>query len=203
MNTQLSEPLIILGQYLTGVFENREQAISSPVWYVHLRLWLRQVSLFPEDSITLFAEQASIVNLDQPYRPRLLRLRQINLEPLSIQVEHYMFKDIKTIQGAGTNPELLEKLTPEQVEYLTAPGCILKVNMEKLSPNNYQFQAFSAANTPCCFTYQQQKYQVVLGFEVNSHQLKTYDQGIDPKTGKGIWGALMGPYCFEKSKISP
>jgi len=46
-----SPQLIALGEYLAGEFDNRE----------HLRLWQRPVNLFTEDSITLFAEQASVI----------------------------------------------------------------------------------------------------------------------------------------------
>lgn len=28
--------------------------------------------------------------------------------------------------------------------------------------------------------------------------LKVYDKGVDPDTGKGLWGALIGPFCLEK-----
>lgn len=188
--------LITLANYLAGEFENRKQAIAEPIWYVHLHLWIRPTTLFTEDSLTLFAEQASIINLDQPYRPRLLRLRQSNTSPVSIQVEHYMFKDIKAFQGAGRQRELLQQLTPEQVEFL--PGCTLEVKVEQLGANRYHFAAFPISDTPCCFTYQENTYQVSLGFEVNSDELKTYDKGINPETGQGIWGALMGPYRYTK-----
>ncbi|MDJ0543283.1 MAG: CpcT/CpeT family chromophore lyase, partial [Microcystis sp. M53601_WE4] len=52
----------------------------------------------------------------------------------------------------------------------------------------------------CQFTYEGTTYQVALGFEVTSHSLKTYDKGLDPGTGKGIWGALLGPYQYEKKQ---
>ncbi len=65
-----------LGQYLAGEYDNRDQAIAEPIWYVHLKFWLRPVPLFANDSITLFAEQANILKVDQPYRQRLMRLRE-------------------------------------------------------------------------------------------------------------------------------
>ncbi|WP_013325146.1 chromophore lyase CpcT/CpeT [Gloeothece verrucosa] len=198
MNNKLAPELITLGRYLAGEFENRPQAMESAAWFVHLRLWLRPVPLFTEDSITLFAEQASIVNLDQPYRPRLWRLRQVSTSPVCLQVEHYMFKDISPVQGLGRKPELLQQLTLEQVECLTAPGCTLKVESNQLAGNHYHFKALAVSESPCAFSYQGQSFQVSLGFEVNSQELKTYDKGIDINTGRAIWGALMGPYCYQK-----
>ncbi|MCU0534102.1 MAG: chromophore lyase CpcT/CpeT [Hydrococcus sp. Prado102] len=189
-------PLTTLGQYLAGEFENRQQAISEPIWYVHLHLWLRPTHLFSEDSLTLFAEQANIVNLDQPYRQRLLRLRQMQENPLILQVQHYMFDDPTRVRGAGRDRDLLKQIMPETVKFL--PSCTLNVDIESIAANDYYFKAFPNSNDRCSFTYLDRTYQVSLGFEVTNDELKTYDKGIDPNTGEAIWGALMGPYRFTK-----
>ncbi|MBD0301498.1 MAG: chromophore lyase CpcT/CpeT, partial [Tolypothrix sp. T3-bin4] len=95
-----SPQLIALGEYLAGEFDNQEQAIGEPAWYVHLRLWQRPVKLFTEDSITLFAEQANVINLDKPYRQRIMRLRQ-GSNDTSLEVQYYMPQDPDALRGAG------------------------------------------------------------------------------------------------------
>jgi hypothetical protein len=192
----MNSELITLGKYLAGEFENEQQAQGEPVWYVHLRLWLRPVPLFLEDSIAIFAEQASIVNLEQPYRSRLWRLRQVDAGKL--QVQHYMFNDLKSVQGAGRNPDILAKIGLDDLTFL--PKCNLMVTVNACGDNQYQFIAQPESDQRCQFTYQGISYQVELGFEVTSNSLKTYDKGIDPTTGKGIWGALLGPYQYEKKR---
>ena len=191
-----SAELIALASYLAGEFDNRQQALAEPAWYVHLRLWQRPVPLFTEDSFTLFAEQASVVNLDQPYRQRLLRIYPDQTTPTSLQVQYYMLNKPEAFQGAGQNPALLRQLTIEQIEFL--PGCTLKVKQQQLASNAYDFSASSATATPCSFSYQGKTYQVSLGFESTKEEFRSYDQGIDPVTGKAIWGALLGPFCFTK-----
>ncbi len=190
-----SPELTLLASYLAGEFDNREQAIKDPAWYVHLRLWLRPVHLFTEDSLTLFAEQANILKLDQPYRPRILRLCQSDTSEGCV-VQYYMLKDPDRIRGAGQNPSLLKTLTPEQMDFL--PGCTLTVTQEHLTQNSYKFSAVPAPDTRCCFTYLGQTYQVALGFEATQEEFRSFDKGIDPQTGKAIWGALLGPYIFSK-----
>jgi hypothetical protein len=192
----LSPELITLARYMAGEFDNQQQAIAEPVWYVHLRLWQRPVPLFTEDSLTLFAEQANIVNLDKPYRPRILRLQSSDTTPASLQVQYYMLKDTEAIRGAGRNPELLRQLTSEDIEFL--PGCNLTVKQQQVGPNSYEFSASSATGTPCGFSYQGNSYQVSLGFEATADEFRSYDKGIDPTTGKAIWGALLGPFRFKK-----
>lgn len=190
----LSPELKLLGRYMAGEFDNQQQAIADPAWYVHLRLWQRPVPLFREDSLCFFAEQANIVNLGKPYRPRIIRI--YNNTNDCLQVQYYMLMDTEAIRGAGQRPEILQQLTPEQIEFL--PGCCLTLKYQQVNLSSYEFSAFSATNTPCNFSYQGNNYQVSLGFEATAAEFRVYDKGIEPTTGKAMWGALMGPYRFKK-----
>ena len=188
----LSPQLTTLATYLAGEFDNRQQALEQPAWYVSLRLWIRPVPIFTDDSITLFAEQANVIKLDRPYRPRILRLRQRE----TIEVEFYMFKDIATARGAGQNKDLIPQITPEKIKFL--PNCTLKVDRQELANKKYCFDTTPMTEKPCSVTYQGTTFQVFLGFKATADELQTYDKGIDPETGKGTWGALMGAYRFNK-----
>ena len=188
----ISPQLNTLATYLAGEFSNQQQATSQPAWYVNLRLWIRPVPIFTEDSITLFAEQANILQLDRPYRPRILRLRNRK----AIEVEFYMFKDLATAKGAGQNKDLIKQITPEKIEFL--PNCTLKVSTQKLDNGKYCFETTPITPEPCRVTYQGTTFQVFLGFKATADELQTFDKGIDPETGRGTWGALMGAYCFNK-----
>ncbi|MEA5603586.1 chromophore lyase CpcT/CpeT [Nostoc sp. UHCC 0252] len=190
-----SPQLIALGEYLAGEFDNQEQAIEEPVWYVHLRMWQRRVNLFTEDSITLFAEQASVINLDKPYRQRIMRLRQ-GRDDASLEVQYYMPQDPDALRGSGSNPALLNTLTPEQLDLL--PGCILTVTHETLACDRYKFTATPQSEACCSFTYLGNSIYVSLGFETTATEFHSYDKGIDPETGKATWGAIMGPYRYTK-----
>ncbi|MBE9095141.1 chromophore lyase CpcT/CpeT [Tychonema sp. LEGE 07203] len=194
----ISHELIALAQYMAGEFDNREQALADPAWYVHLRLWQRPLpaALFSDPSIALFAEQANILELDKPYRPRIVQLRHAKTAPGVIEAQYYMFKDIAAVKGAGSNPDLLAKLTREQIELL--PGCTLSVAVQNFGSNRYRFRAFLPQGTRCSFAYGGQSYQVDLGFEAADEEFLSYDKGISPTTGKAIWGALMGPFRFVK-----
>lgn len=194
----LSPALRQLGQYLAGEFENAEQALAQPAWFVNLRLWQRPVPLFTDDSICLYAEQANVLKLDQPYRPRLFRLRSRPAATDALQIAYYKFKNIDKVRGAGTHPEILHQITPDWVEFL--PGCTLDIQTESINATQFRFRTNHDPQRPCCFTYENQQYQISLGFEVTPQTLKVYDRGIDPKTGKAIWGALLGPFVFQKRR---
>ncbi len=183
-----------LAQALIGEFSNEAQAIDSPAWFVNLRLWQRPTPLFAEDSITLFLEQANHLMRDQPYRQRLLRLSEAQGQLFG---QYYQFKDFSAWKGCGDAPERLQTLTLADIADL--PGCRVAITQ---TPTG-EFQARLVPDGRCEFKYDGQQRQVVVGFDVaqsgaTSVHLKTYDKGIDPETGQGLWGALMGPYEFEK-----
>lgn len=189
--------LVTLARCLNGEFNNQEQALAEPAWYVHLRLWHRPVVGLFSQGITFFAEQANILKLDQPYRQRLLQLQEVSLDPLKIQVQYYKIIDPSEFRGAGANPSLLKKLTPEKVDLL--PGCVLGVS---ISPSGLDvtFEALPIDDRPCSFSYDDKIYQVQLGFATSTGKFLSYDKGIDPATGKAIWGAMLGAYCFQKTQ---
>ncbi len=188
--------LSILASYLSGEFENQQQAMAEPAWYVHLRLWQVPVPLFTEDSVTFFLEQANTINLDQPYRQRILRLYSSQDPDFPIKGQYYQFKDPVSVAGAGEKRELLETLTPESIVAL--PGCLLNISYRQTALEQYEFSATQPPECQCSFAYGEKTVYVALGFEVNPTELKTYDRGIDPVTGSATWGAIMGPYCYTK-----
>ncbi|MEQ8466360.1 CpcT/CpeT family chromophore lyase [Coleofasciculus sp. E1-EBD-02] len=192
----LPPELITLASYMAGQFDNQQQALAEPVWYVHLHLWQRPIPLFSDDSLTLFAEQAPITNLDRPYRQRILRLYQSDQSSTGLQVQYYQIKNPDAVRGAGCHPELLQQLTRDDI--IGLPDCRLNVQMQQIGLNNYEFTTTSASDRPCRFSYQGNNYQVSLGFEVTADEFRSYDKGIDPSTGKATWGALLGPFRFTK-----
>jgi hypothetical protein len=191
-----SPSLVALAQALAGEFDNREQAIDNPTWFVHLRLWQRPVPLFAADgSLTLFAEQANVLYPDNPYRQRILRLMPpASGSPSILQVQYYSFADPSAVSGAGQQPERLRAITLDQISLL--PGCVLTVNQ----PQPAEFVASPPPDSACFFNYQGEARQVSLGFEVRGGEFFSYDKGIDPQTGSAIWGAIMGPYQFKKQQ---
>jgi CpeT/CpcT family (DUF1001) len=191
-----SSQLLVLADYLTGEFDNKEQALSDPAWYVHLRLWQVRVPIFAEDSITIFAEQANIISLDKPYRQRIMRLRETGNPDIPITVQYYMPQNPEGLAGGGNDPSTIQNLTADQLELL--PGCVLNVSVKEIAPKYYEFSALPPKGAKCTFTYLGNTVQVSLGFEVSQKELKTYDKGIDEQTGRATWGAIMGPFRYTK-----
>ncbi len=190
-----SPDLQTLANYLTGTFDNRSQAMDDPVWYVGLQVWHRPTHLFSEDSITIFAEQANRLKLDNPYRQRLIRLQE---GENSFTAQFYGFKDPSIVVGSGQYPDRLKSITAQDIDFL--PGCLLAVQPRSLN-GRPGFYGIALEGSCCQFRYGDQTGQVSLGFAVSETEFHSYDRGINPETQKPIWGALMGPYHHQKRSV--
>lgn len=185
----------MLAQWLAGEFENQAQAQDQPVWFVHLQLWHRPLPFQIEGHIALFCEQANALYLDNPYRQRVVIL-QPTADPQRLRAEYRAFKQPERVRGAGANPSLLDSLTVEDLEQL--PGCELFITFD-----GQRFKADPPPDAKCCFQYDGKTRQVILGFESAVDRFWSFDRGVDPETGKLLWGALMGAYEFQKRQDFP
>lgn len=201
MAETLSPQLQALVHALAGEFDNREQSLTDPAWYVHLKVWHRPVALFLEDSATFFVEQVSVASNKPPYRQRIFRLQH---KETGLSGQYYGLKDPQKFQGGAIAPEILTPLT--EADLVQLPTCKLAVEVYSLPNQQYRFQAALPPGTLCSFEAEGTLRYVSLGFEIGPTnsvadspiELRTHDKGIDPSTGKGLWGALMGPFCLQK-----
>ncbi|WAL58215.1 chromophore lyase CpcT/CpeT [Thermocoleostomius sinensis] len=177
-------------KWLVGEFDNQAQALEQPAWFVHLRLWHRLLPFSIEGNPSLFAEQANYLYPENAYRQRVVVLSSL-ADSEHLQAQYYAFKQPDRFKGSGAHPDRLTSLSQADLDLL--PGCKLLI-----TPQLTRFKADPAPNSTCCFLYQGEMRQVILGFEVSANTFISYDRGVEPKTGKVLWGAMMGPYQFHK-----
>lgn len=195
-----SSPLITLAHYLAGEFENQAQAAADPALYVHLRLWQRPVpELSSEQTYTLFLEQASVASGKPPYRQRVLQLRAIAGQ---LRGQYFALAQPLKFQGAGSDTARLAGFS--SADLVNLPNSEADIQYQPLAGSEYQFRAALPEGQLCSFAYDGQRRYVYLGFDVAPEEgtiaLRTYDKGVDPDTGRGLWGALMGPFHMIKQK---
>ena len=211
-----NSPLSTLAAYLAGEFENQAQAVAEPAWYVHLKLWQRPIpALSNASTYTLFLEQASVGALKPPYRQRILQLSQ---KADQLRGQYFALSAPAKFVGAGADPSLLAGFS--EADLVSLPNSEAHIQYQPLPMGGYQFQAALPEGQLCSFEYDGQRRYVYLGFDIvlktapekkspegnasgNTIELLTYDKGIDPDTGRGLWGALMGPFRMVKQKAYP
>lgn len=192
----------LLCRSLAGTFQNRDQALADPAWYVHLRLWCYPTRLFRPDSVTFFIEQASATFPQAPYRQRLLRIRP---EPSGLTAEYYALKQPLAWQGATQAPERLLKLQPEDVQELRNSCLPIQIVSEAQAT---RFVARQKPGERCQFTIDGELKLVELAFDAIAPPAHSqtpaafwmYDKGIDALTEKPTWGAKQGPFQLIKGQ---
>jgi len=193
--------LTTLANYLAGEFENADQAAASPAWYVHLRLWQRPVpSLSSSEVFTFLLEQANIISGKPPYRQRILQIGAGD-QAGQLRGQYFALSDPLKYKGAGTDPSVVKNLSKSELVVLPNSGATIQYQSVA---TGYSFQSALKDGELCSFDYSGQRRYVYLGFDIAPEDdallLKTYDKGIDPDTGRGLWGALMGPFQMVKQK---
>ncbi|EDX83778.1 conserved hypothetical protein [Synechococcus sp. PCC 7335] len=198
-----SSPLITLASYLAGEFENQRQAAAEPAWYVHLRLWQRPIqALSSEQKFTFLLEQQNVISGQPPYRQRILQITD-SAEVNQLEGQYFALKDPSRYKGAGQDPKILKGISQKDLVTLPNSGAVICYQaLSNGGREGYQFESALRDNQLCSFSYGGQTKYVYLGFDVipqdNTILLKVYDKGIDPDTGRGLWGALMGPFQLTK-----
>jgi hypothetical protein len=195
-------PIKALGQSLAGIFDNQRQAQETPTWFVPTRLWQYPLVQQIDGYYAMFVEQAPLLTPEQPYRQRLMLLSSPNAGPNAnpnhsdLEIIYRAFRDPAAIAGAAQTPERLASITSEAL--LELPGCRLRVQHQ-----GDRFIANPPEGAKCCFDYQGKTRQVELGFDLTPDCLYSRDRGVDPDSGKGLWGALMGAYEYRKHQPFP
>ena len=192
-----SSPLATLAHYLAGEFENQAQAAAEPAWYVRLKLWQVPVpSLSSDHTYTLFLEQANAASGQPPYRQRVLQLTETAGQ---LRGEYFALAQPLKFQGAGSHAARLASLSTADLVSLS--NSTAEIRYQPLG-SEYQFQAALPDGKLCSFTYETQQRYVYLGFDIAPEAgkitLLTYDKGVDLATGRGLWGALIGPFRMVK-----
>lgn len=185
--------LSALVQLLAGEFDNHDQAMESPAWYVHLRLWQRPLPHLFGDGYGVFIEQCGVASGNPPYRQRVLHLRA---EVDTLYGQYYGLHDPLRWQGGALAPERLMALTA--ADLVSLPTCRVTI-----SPLAQGFQARMMADALGQFSYDGKTVHLRLGFDIiqgAQTEFAMYDKGIDPATGRGTWGALMGPFRLVKQR---
>ncbi|MEM8504471.1 MAG: chromophore lyase CpcT/CpeT [Cyanobacteria bacterium P01_D01_bin.1] len=196
-------PLLSLAHCLAGEFENQHQAKTEPAWYVHLRLWQRPIpSLSSARTFTFLLEQQNVISGQPPYRQRILQIKESigsGQQEGQLEGQYFALRDPLKFKGAGQDPSLLSGISQRDLVTLPNSGAMIRYQRTE---TGYQFQSALKDGELCSFEYGGQTRYVYLGFDIEAPAgtvlLKTYDKGIDPDTGRGLWGALMGPFLMVK-----
>ncbi len=174
-------------EWLAGHFNNFDQAIESPIWFANIHVYQCPLPLSLFGDFAFYVEQAYDIDLDHPYRQRVVRLIEHNHQ---LCLQTYGLRSPELFIGSGREPQKLVSLTPDYLEAM--PGCISAVEW-----TGSIFKGESLDKTCIVFRKNRTTYHYN-SFELGPNHFKSLDQGKDPDTDQVVWGSLSGPFNFVK-----
>ena len=183
----MSSALNRLIRQLSGGFSNQHQAFENPPIFAHILVKFRPLPQLPPGSLLL--EQSYAINPAAPYRIRVLRAEQRDGQLLII---NQSLHDAERFWGAVDNLELRQGIAEADLQPLE--GCTYVVRE--------QGQGFVGEVEPGCRCLVERKGMtayLVSSFEIDGQGMRTIDRGHHPETHAQLWGALAGPFEFQRT----
>ncbi len=180
-----------LAAWLSGSFSSARQA-RTQAGFSDVRLHMVQVWPERRDGIFLYVEQAMADNLERPYRQRVYQLVHRGGDLYESRV--FEIADPAAVVGgwrdgarlAGLRPEaLVPRAGCELVLRRQGDGTFVGSTLARLCPSSHRGAAYATA-------------EVV----ISATAFVSWDRGFD-ETGTQVWGAVNGPYRFDKVESYP
>lgn len=176
-------------QVMEGSFSSEKQSKADPEYFeIHLhmtRIWKDR-----KDGAWLYVEQAAAAALEKPYRQRIYHVTA--LPDGGYQSDVYTLPgDPLAVTGAWKDPAKLGAIKPEDLKKKDGCGVILHRTAKGV------FDGGTEGNG-CASDLRGAAY-ATSKVHAEPTGLRTWDQGFD-KDGKQVWGAVKGPYQFDRVK---
>lgn len=188
LGTARSRPadLTRLRDYLVGSFSSAAQAARDSS-YFDIRLEVVPIwTARAEDGYWLYVEQAAANALARPYRQRVYHL----VNGPEGRLISYIYTLPRPLRFAGSfrDPARFESLTSDSLELRS--GCEVI-----LAPTRQGFAG--ATRVRACPSELRGAAYATSEVSLTPTQMQSWDRGFDD-TGRQVWGALTGPYIFDR-----
>ena len=183
----MSSSLTRLIRQLCGGFSNQDQAFENPPIFAHILVKFRPLPQLEPGSLLL--EQSYAINPAAPYRIRVLRAEERDGQLLIV---NQALRDAERFWGAVDDQERRQAIAA--TDLLPLEGCTYVVRE--------QADGFVGEVEPGCRCLVERKGMtayLVSSFEIDAQGMRTIDRGHHPETHEQLWGALAGPFAFQRT----
>ncbi|TAG86819.1 MAG: chorismate-binding protein [Oscillatoriales cyanobacterium] len=183
-----STDIITLARWMASDFSNQAQAFENPPFFAHIRVCMRPLPVELLDGVSLYLEQAYDIELNSPYRVRVLKL-----VPMAdrIDIENYAIANEEQFYGASRDRQKLQEL--KTAEFKLMPGCTFLTHWTGSS-----FKGSVEPGKGCMVVRKGKNTYLDSEFEIDGDKFISHDRGRDPETDAHVWGALAGPFEFTR-----
>ena len=176
---------------MTGVFTSAAQAQANET-YFDIQVAMVPIWTDSTDASWIYLEQTASETPNQPYRQRVYRLSS----PFPGTVESSVFElpAPQDFIGAWTNPDVFATLSP--ADLIVRDGCV--VLLEVRPDGTWVGQT---NDTDCASDFRGASY-ATSEILLDEGLLTTWDRGFN-NFGEQVWGAIDGPYIFDRVETFP
>ena len=183
-----STDIITLARWMASDFSNQAQAFENPPFFAHIRVCMRPLPVELLGGVSLYLEQAYDIELNSPYRVRVLKLIPIADR---IDIENYAIVNEEQFYGASRDLQKLQEL--KKAEFKLMPGCTFTTHWTGSS-----FKGRVEPGKGCMVVRKGKNTYLDSEFEIDGDKFISHDRGRDPETDAHVWGALAGPFEFTR-----
>lgn len=183
-----STDILTLARWMASDFSNQAQAFENPPFFAHIRVCMRPLPVELLGGVSLYLEQAYDIELNSPYRVRVLKLVPIADR---IDIENYAIVNEEQFYGASRDLQRLQEL--KKAEFKLMPGCTFITHWTGSS-----FKGRVEPGKGCMVVRKGKNTYLDSEFEIDGDKFISHDRGRDPETDAHVWGALAGPFEFTR-----
>jgi CpeT/CpcT family (DUF1001) len=183
-----STDIVTLGRWMASDFSNQAQAFENPPFFAHIRVCMRPLPVELLDGVSLYLEQAYDIELNSPYRVRVLKLVPMGDR---IDIENYAIENEQQFYGASRDLQRLQEL--KTAEFKLMPGCTFITHWTGSS-----FLGRVEPGKGCMVSRNGKNTYLDSEFEIDGDKFTSHDRGRDPETDAHVWGAQAGPFEFTR-----
>ncbi len=183
-----STDILTLARWMASDFSNQAQAFENPPFFAHIRVCMRPLPVELLGGVSLYLEQAYDIELNSPYRVRVLKLVPIADR---IIIENYAIVNEEQFYGASRDLQKLQEL--KTAEFKLMPGCTFITQWTGSS-----FKGSVEPGKGCMVVRKGKNTYLDSEFEIDGDKFISHDRGRDPETDSHVWGALAGPFEFTR-----
>ena len=183
-----STDIVTLARWMASDFSNQAQAFENPPFFAHIRVCMRPLPVELLGGVSLYLEQAYDIELNSPYRVRVLKLVPADDR---IDIENYAIENEEQFYGASRDLQKLQEL--KKAEFKLMPGCTFLTHWTGSS-----FKGRVEPGKGCMVVRKGKNTYLDSEFEIDGEKFISHDRGRDPETDAHVWGALAGPFEFTR-----
>ncbi|MFS8117557.1 MAG: chromophore lyase CpcT/CpeT [Microcoleus sp.] len=183
-----STDIVTLARWMAADFSNQAQAFENPPFFAHIRVCMRPLPVEILDGVSLYLEQAYDIEINSPYRVRVLKLVPVDDR---IDIENYAIANEEQFYGASRDLQKLQEL--KKAEFKLMPGCTFLTHWTGSS-----FKGRVEPGKGCMVVRKGKNTYLDSEFEIDGEKFISHDRGRDPETDAHVWGALAGPFEFTR-----